>query len=390
MAIRTRGQKVALSQKQLHAFLDDLFGETDIHAARLLSVQHALLGVLHAASLAVHLIGRAMAQVRNKSPKHAIKQVAGLLDNTALPARLFFPSWIRFVVGLRTEVVVALDWTDFDKDGHSTLALYLITSHGRATPLLWKTFEAKQLKEKKGQYERELVMLLNDALKETVKVTILADRGFGSEDFYDDLDFFGFDYIIRFRSNIYVTNAAGETKKANEWLLASGRAIKIEKACVTEKKTQIGAVVVVREARMKQVWCLATNRGELAASEVVKLYGRRFSIEETFRDQKDDRFGMGLSQQKVGACDDRDRLLLLGALAEGLLTLLGAAGEKLGLDRTLKSNTAKKRTMSLFNQGRYWYDAIPYMDDEKLKQLMSAFEELLRVQEWMTQTFGIL
>ncbi len=48
----------------------------------------------------------------------------------------------------------------------------------------------------------------------------------------------------------------------------------------------------------------------------------------------------------------RDRLWLLNALVVVLLTLLGAAGEALGYDRLLKSNTAKRRTHSLFRQGR--------------------------------------
>jgi hypothetical protein len=33
------------------------------------------------------------------------------------------------------EIVVAMDWTDFDADGQATLALNLVTGHGRATPL---------------------------------------------------------------------------------------------------------------------------------------------------------------------------------------------------------------------------------------------------------------
>lgn len=41
----------------------------------------------------------------------------------------------------------------------------------------------------------------------------------------------------------------------------------------------------------------------------------------------------------------------LSALACALLTLLGAAGESLGMERDLKANTAKKRTYSLFRQG---------------------------------------
>ena len=35
----------------------------------------------------------------------------------------------------------------------------------------------------------------------------------------------------------------------------------------------------------------------------------------------------------------RDRRLLLSAFAMALLTLLGATGERLGMDRLLKSNT---------------------------------------------------
>ena len=45
-----------------------------------------------------------------------------------------FPAWVRFVVGPRPKVIVVLDWTDFDKDGHSTLSLCFLTRHGRATP----------------------------------------------------------------------------------------------------------------------------------------------------------------------------------------------------------------------------------------------------------------
>jgi hypothetical protein len=70
----------------------------------------------------------------------------------------------------------------------------------------------------------------------------------------------------------------------------------------------------------------------------VKLYGRRFTIEETFRDTKDVHFGMGLSATHIGSNARRDRLLFLGALAYALLVLLGAAGERCELDRTLKAS----------------------------------------------------
>jgi hypothetical protein len=59
----------------------------------------------------------------------------------------------------------------------------------------------------------------------------------------------------------------------------------------------------------------------------------------------------GLSATRIGEPMRRDRLLLISAFATALLTLLGAVGESLGMDRLLKSNTSKTRTYSLFRQG---------------------------------------
>lgn len=47
--------------------------------------------------------------------------------------------WASFVLGPREEVVIALDWTELDDDDHTTLCAYVVTRHGRATPLAWKT-----------------------------------------------------------------------------------------------------------------------------------------------------------------------------------------------------------------------------------------------------------
>ena len=50
---------------------------------------------------------------------------------------------------------------------------------------------------------------------------------------------------------------------------------------------------------------------------------------------------MELSATHIGTPERRDRVLLLSAVAQALLTLLGAASEACGLDRTLKANTAR-------------------------------------------------
>ena len=63
----------------------------------------------------------------------------------------------------------------------------------------------------------------------------------------------------------------------------------------------------------------------------------------------------------VKSPERRDRLWLINAFAVVLLTLLGAAGEALGYDRLLKTNTVKGRVHSLFRQGCMLYDLTPTM-----------------------------
>ena len=136
------------------------------------------------------------------------------------------------------------------------------------------------------------------------------------------------------------------------------------------------AVVLVHDRRIKDAWCLANSRDDLAADEVVQLYGRRFSIEETFRDQKDRRFGLGLYYTHLGDPGRRDRMLLVLVLACLIATLLGAAGERIGLDRLLRANTVKNhRTHSLFRQGCEYLRGVI---DRTLAPLRAVFFDLLR------------
>jgi hypothetical protein len=335
-------------------------------------------------------VGRALAWARGGDPKHAIKQVDRLLSNARVSISGLARPWAEFLIGERKEVLVALDWTDFDADDHTTLCAYLVTRHGRATPLLWETTKKSALKRRRNAFETKFLERLRDAIPTDVQVTILADRGFGDQKRYEQLRSIGFHYAIRFRQGIKVADQFGEQKTAKEWLLPSGRARLLKDMAVTNDFYIVPAVVLVWDKRMKEPWCIATDRAELTAAEVTKLYGRRFTIEETFRDAKDIHFGLGLSATHIGDAGRRDRLLLLAAFAHVLLTLLGAAGERAGLDRTLKANTTKKRTLSLYNQGFYWYMAIPNMREERLRVLMQAFAEVIHEQAFLRELLGTI
>ena len=234
------------------------------------------------------------------------------------------------------------------------------------------------LKNKRNAYEDACLKRLGEVLPAGVKVTVLADRGFGDTKLFGYLGTLGFDYVIRFRGNTHVTAATGERRPAANWVGKGGRAVKLFGAMVTAAEHPTGAVVCVHAKDMKEPWCLATSFGDATAREIVDAYAKRWTIEPSFRDTKDIRFGMGLSLLRISRPDRRDRLLLLNAFAVHLLTMLGTAGEELGMDRHLRSGTSKRRTHSLFRQGCMLYDLIPNMPEVRLRPLMQRFAEVMQ------------
>ena len=106
----------------VRSFIGGLYG-SDLHGKRIASLAGATLGAMTAASLAVAMIGQALAQARGLVTKHAVKQVDRLLSNNGIDVWDSFARWVPHQLGGRREMLVAMDWTDFDHDDQATLAL---------------------------------------------------------------------------------------------------------------------------------------------------------------------------------------------------------------------------------------------------------------------------
>ena len=151
-------QRGTLRLAPISAFAGVLFDE-DLHAKRVESRANGVAGVLNAATLTIHEIGQAYAAMAHIEARSGVKQIDRLLSNVGVVLDVLFPSWIRFVVGVRTDLIIALDWTEFDADDHVTLFAYAVTRHGRATPLTWKTHKKSDLEGHRTQWEHDLVEL---------------------------------------------------------------------------------------------------------------------------------------------------------------------------------------------------------------------------------------
>ena len=384
-------RQAMLRRDDLREFITQIY-EGDLHAKRVLSLANATLGVLTSASLAVHAIGQGLAQATGKLGKHGVKQVDRLLSNNGIELEHFFGYWVKYIVGVRPEVVVALDWTSFARDGHETLVLSMLTGHGRATPLMWRTVRASTLKDNQRRYEDELLRALRGVVPEGVKVTVVADRGFGHGPMMAYLsEELGFEYVLRIRGDFHVTDAKGERRRASQWVGEQGRSRTLRGATVTDVHAlAVGKVVCVHAPAMAEPWCVVASESQVPTRTLIRYYAKRWGIETSFRDLKDWRFGMGMGAMRVRDTKRRDRLLLLSALSIALLTLLGAAGERLGYDRWLKANTVKARTHSLFRQGLMLYQHLANWPKHRLRPLVEQFAHMLLEQRAYREIFGVI
>ena len=218
---------------------------------------------------------------------------------------------------------------------------------------MWETVSSATLKDNRNRYEDELLYRFSKVVPEGVGVTVVADRGFADCNLFKYLEEdLGFGYVIRLPASYYVTSESGERRLASQWVGPAGRMRTLRNAQVTDAHLlTVGTVVCLRDKNMKDVWCLVASDRNATPRLLIRYYAKRWGIETSFRDLKDPRYGLGLSSMRVSRPDRRDRLLLLSVLAIALLSLLGAAGERIGYDRWLKVNTVKHRTHSLFRQG---------------------------------------
>jgi hypothetical protein len=99
--------------------------------------------------------------------------------------------------------------------------------------------------------------------------------------------------------------------------------------------------------------------------------------------------GLGLwrKQTVMMGGDRRAMLFLLALLAHALLTLLGKAGQELGMERML--GATRPGGISLFRQRFLPYELLPTKRGNRLRALITRFGELLRQSVLFAGNLGV-
>jgi len=258
----------------------------------------------------------------------------------------------RLLKKRKKSLAISFDWTDI-RGFHTLMAA--VVMKGRSIPLCWascvgNTFEGHR---SRNAFEESLLLVLRSMIPQGVKVTILADRGFGRTELARFCQRNGFRFIFRVQPDVWVRG--GEyAGKLLDYPVYKGIA-KVLRNVQYRQQNPVAVNVAIRWRRdlprdRDECWFLITDL-EISAQHASQLYGKRMTIEELFRDGKNKRNGWSLRDTQITLPDRIDRLLLILALAYLLLCGIGLRAKAEHRPSTWCSSN-DRRACSVFFIGR--------------------------------------
>jgi hypothetical protein len=350
----------------------------EIHAKRLQAVMDVATGVQHSQQLSIAAIGRHLQS--DTKLKHRIKKVDRLLGNKHLYSELanIYAGLSQYVFQYIAQdkvspIVIDLCFLKDDQDIQMLSAE--VATQGRTIPLYREVFEKGQLKGR----EKEFISKLSQCIPPERDVLIIMDAGFG-DNWFEAIESKMWYWLVRARSGKYIKLSVNDDwKEANELFGQIGtRAKCYDSAYITKTQprpcrvvTKKGSAISKRKkpARLprnynaangnyqrlaKEPWILATNLPKkYNTTQILNAYKKRMQIEESFRDIKSTRYGLGGRNIETRCIYRWGIIMLLAAIAQITLWIIGVIGHSQGFQKEFQSNTVKdKKVFSYFYLGQ--------------------------------------
>lgn len=224
--------------------------------------------------------------------------------------------------------------------------------HGnRAIPLAWTVLAGKGLV--KVNKLKSMLEKVQRFLKKHVKeVLFLADAGFRDCDWAQLCEELGWNYGIRIACNTYLTLPDGASQRLDV-LVPEYRNRYFQNALLTlqvKLKTNVSVTWTTDKQGKPEMVAVITN--QIACRARLREYGRRMSIEQSFRDDKSG--GFDLEHTRLQHAKRIDHLLLAAAIATLWCHELGEFVLKQGDNARCQVDPSHTRTLSLFQIGLRW------------------------------------
>ena len=326
--------------------------------------------------------------------KHRIKSVDRLLGNAGVDdARpdVYHALAQRWLKGVE-HILVVVDWSDLTRDQHWQLLRASVAVDGRSLTLYEEVHAQKFLGNPK--VHRRFLRTVQSLLPASCKVVVMSDAGFHAP-WFNAVSELGWCFIgrLRGRNRVLLQHepfwrpARALYRLAGRKVLDLGqgryvRSNSVDVRLVLAKRqdkqrhqfTAFGNKAASKKSkknarREAEPWLLATSPAlsHLAPEGVVALYRQRMSIEQSFRDTKNLRVGMGLEVSRSRSAQRFNVLLLIVHLAAFVQRLIGESAKAAQLELHFSATRRKDRPeISVLTLARRILNGPPHL----LKQLL--------------------
>jgi len=320
-------------------------------------------------------IGRQM----QGAAKHQIKRCWRFCDNQRVEtADAMRPILAKMLKKRKKKFLIALDWVDVR--GFQTLMASAVLK-GRSTPIAWAstTNHVYDGHRSRNAFEESLLLVLRDMIPLTVKVVILADRGFGRTALATFCQKYSFGYVIRIQPKVTV-RLRGFRGKLLDYPVKKGIAKVLQRVSYRSDGAVTQSVVVhwpknLPEKR-DQCWFLMTDQPG-TARQLCTLYGKRMTIEQLFRDDKSKHNGWSLRDTQITTPERFDRMLLILAIAYLLLCGIGLIA-KTKFKPSEWCSTNREIECSIYTIGLIMLDKIRATPPQALVAVLELSETVAR------------
>jgi len=339
-----------------------------MHAKRQTALLAAVDAVISGGRLTLSDLGRG---IRSKAAvKHNIKRMDRLLGNRILHAEmpaLYEALAQECLVGVNTPLIV-VDWSDMVTDRGWQLLRASVALEGRSVTLYEEVHPLNDLMAR--HVHKTFLKRLAALLPPGCLPILVTDAGFRGT-WFNLVNQMGWHWIGRIRNRDMVRPMGEEAWTGCTRLYAratstaqclgsyqyvrsnpvSCRLVLIKRTPKgRHKKTCDGKNARSRHSlknahTQRDPWLLAVSPSlaHLSAHAAVAVYAQRMQIEESFRDLKSERLGLGFSANRSTQKERLAVLLLIACLASFVLRLLGEVARTRQLEFQFQSNTRRSR-----------------------------------------------
>lgn len=350
----------------LHRILSTSLPE--IHSKRLASLLAAVEAVVSGSRLTLSDMGRGLHGTT--TVKHNIKRIDRLLGNNALHTEVpkLYGVLVRQCLEEMSMPLIIIDWSDLTPDRRWQLLRASVAIEGRSMTLYEQVHP--QSRATSPRVHQAFLKKLATMLPTGCVPILITDAGFRSV-WFSLVNRMGWFWIGRIRNRDMVSPANDDTwvgcktlyplatakaKTLGEYNYVRNHPVPCRLVLIKRikqgrhKKGKLGKMVhssrSLKNARaQREPWLLAVSPklDHLSAQAVVAVYGQRMQIEESFRDLKSARFGLGFTSNRSTQKVRLAVLLLVACLASFVLRLIGEVGKARQMEFKFQSNTRRSR-----------------------------------------------